>query len=126
MLVADLNCLDGVTFLPGLLVEGPIVLNPRVRGVGQRQARKYLIVEEIVKQCYFILLYLILFEQQFLHTFILLFGAFPEVSVEQTVPVLPLTLNAVLLIVLEVALGEINVLVFVVVVLTPITLDFKH
>lgn len=44
MLVAHLDSLDGIAFLPRLLVKSPIIFNPGVGRVSEGETGEYLIV----------------------------------------------------------------------------------
>jgi hypothetical protein len=44
VVIADLHCLDGVAFFPGLFVECPVILDPGASGVGEKQIGEDLVV----------------------------------------------------------------------------------
>lgn len=69
--------------------------------------------------------YLLLFVEKFLYTSIFLLGALSKIAIEQAVPVLSLPLDTVLLIDLEVVFSEIDVLILIIIVFTPISLYFE-
>ncbi len=45
VLIADLHGLDGVAFFPGIFVEGDVVLDPGVGGIGEMEGGEYLEIE---------------------------------------------------------------------------------
>lgn len=90
MLVADLDSLDGVAFLPGVFIECDVVLYPGVARIGEGEVGQDLEIEEVVEHADFILFYFVVHVENALDASLLRLGALGYISKEQTFPIFSL------------------------------------